>query len=212
MVAFVYLYLGHLMGDFVFQNSWIALNKGKRRKALFLHAFIIVVTQLLCLSPENINLNVKILLVALGIGTAHYFVDLFKIKLKTNWKTYLLDQLFHTAILISVVPLFKETVFWIPYNIAVNLLVGIFNAYFLSIFFHLIYDKNMYRRDWIGYLYRFLMPWFTGFYFLVYASAGFFVVGWYYNGLRVNQKCRYRVIIMSNIFSIISTIIWEVIL
>lgn len=43
MTPFSWLFLGHLAGDFLFQNRWMAVNKANYWKPLLAHAFIYTV-------------------------------------------------------------------------------------------------------------------------------------------------------------------------
>lgn len=88
MELFVLLLFGHLFGDYLLQNDWMAMNKKKKEPigimACFIHCFIYTVCVyifLLPLLPQNYLICGIIIW---GIFLSHFILD----------KTYLIDRWF----------------------------------------------------------------------------------------------------------------------
>lgn len=84
----------HFVGDFPFQNQWMAMEKGKNWEVNFYHAATYTATFIL--------FNVGLSYLSLGIIlTTHFFID----PLKARWgivKYIWLDQLLHFAVIFFV--------------------------------------------------------------------------------------------------------------
>lgn len=205
MDKFFHLLLGHLFGDFVLQNKFIASNKSKNVKVLLLHVFFIFMSQIAFLFGKDLNI-VSIYGVFI-ITISHFFVDF--IKFKNNDKNfsktanyYLLDQLLHILTLILVSFFITQNHFYIPLKVTVIISSVIFNAYFLGIYsFSLENDIKEYKRDLIGYIIRGCSP---IFYFLGPVVYSFYTLVTGVFSLYFLK--RYQVI--SWALSIISTIIF----
>lgn len=73
-MAFYYLLLGHLLGDFVLQTDRIAENKGKHRQWNILH--VLVVT--LCTAALSYQFGLLLIALVFINGLIHYFLDYYK--------------------------------------------------------------------------------------------------------------------------------------
>lgn len=82
---FAGMVLGHLMGDYVLQNNWMALNKKRMAIPCWTHCFLYTVCVYLSVYPyinnKLINISDNILFV-LGIFMSHYVLD----------RTHLIDR------------------------------------------------------------------------------------------------------------------------
>lgn len=170
---FPYLFLGHLIGDYVLQNSYIAARKGKDIRVLGLHVLLVYLSQLLVIVGINFD-SYEFIVVSL-MGVTHFGIDYLKLSCKNRfcrtWYYYILDQLMHaTTLLIAsffmdVQPFFNRT-------LTVMFSISIFNGYFISILVYFILSNGNYKRDYIGYLLRMLAPFFyflNIYYFIIYA-------------------------------------------
>jgi hypothetical protein len=101
------LLLAHLLGDFPLQSEWISRNKGSSLRALLLHGavhYLLAWACLLFFTPVS-GFSIPNHLFVLGYITIHLLVDKVKIRLTSrkilpdDWKTFLLDQLLHVAVL-----------------------------------------------------------------------------------------------------------------
>lgn len=72
MEWFVGLLLGHLAGDYIFQNSWMALNKKNYLSICTLHCTIY--TLCVCLGLYTFNVPFSIILF-IGIFISHFILD-----------------------------------------------------------------------------------------------------------------------------------------
>ncbi|CDQ41841.1 hypothetical protein BN990_04220 [Virgibacillus salexigens] len=71
--AFIFQYVGHNIGDYLFQTDWQAQNKTKKRLARFRHCFVYSLTiGLLLLIPFNWVVASIVFLITL---IEHYLVD-----------------------------------------------------------------------------------------------------------------------------------------
>ncbi|MCF4101689.1 DUF3307 domain-containing protein [Gillisia sp. M10.2A] len=90
--------LAHILTDFVFQpTKWIKHKRKHKERSYFLllHALISGVLTLIILQKW------EWWYVALIISATHYLIDLWKLyQLKDNLKYFLLDQLFHIAVIV----------------------------------------------------------------------------------------------------------------
>lgn len=162
MDKFIYLLLGHLFGDFVLQNNFIASNKQKKFKILIFHVFLIFISQIVFFLGKDLNLST---IYGISFITfSHFIVDFIKFKNnnKNFFKTanyYLFDQSIHVLTLLIASFLITQKHFYIPLKVAVIFSSMIFNAYFLGIYsFLLNKDIEKYERDLIGYIIRGIIP------------------------------------------------------
>lgn len=99
-MAFYYLLLGHLTGDFVLQTDRIAENKSVHWKWTLLHAVIVT----LCICLFSYPFGALLLGMVLLNGAAHYIIDYYKGRIckslhMPDLVCFLLDQLIHILIL-----------------------------------------------------------------------------------------------------------------
>jgi len=76
---FIYLLFGHLIGEFLLQNSWMTHNKKLGPKACFAHSFVYTFSICLFLlaTPHIHAIDKKFALLALIIFSAHFLMDAF---------------------------------------------------------------------------------------------------------------------------------------
>lgn len=172
---FPYFFLGHLIGDYVLQNGYIAAKKGKDLRVLGLHIFLVHVSQLFVLFGKHFGFREFIVVSSLGV--VHFGIDYLKFLCKDKfcrtWYYYIIDQMMHMATLllstqfVNVQPFLNRT-------FVVVLSISIFNGYFLSILVHFIVSNGIYKRDYVGYLFRMLAPlfyFFNVYSFIIYALS-----------------------------------------
>ena len=99
-MAFYYLLLGHLIGDFVLQTDKIAENKGRHWKWNLLH--VLVVT--LCTFIFSYPFGTLFLLLVLLNGGIHSILDYYKNRINrilrlSELAGFLVDQLIHIMLL-----------------------------------------------------------------------------------------------------------------
>ena len=99
-MAFYYLLLGHLIGDFVLQTDKIAENKGRHRKWNLLHVLVVTLCTLLFTYPFG---NIVFGMVLLN-GVTHFFLDYYKARITIKLRLpdlagFLLDQSIHIFLL-----------------------------------------------------------------------------------------------------------------
>lgn len=182
MDRFIHLFLGHLVGDYVLQNKFIASYKQKKLKVLLMHIILIFFSQVSFFSGKDFNIN-SIYIISF-VTLVHFFIDFFKYKNNNKQffkspKYYLIDQLMHIFTLFLASIFSTQTFFYIPDKLAVILISAIFNAYFLGIYtFILKNNVSEYKRDIVGYIVRGLCPVFYIFGPIVYSVytllTGFF--------------------------------------
>ena len=172
---FPYFFLGHLIGDYVLQNGYIAAKKGKDLRVLGLHILLVYISQLLVLIGKQFGLREFTVVSCLGV--VHFGIDYLKFLCKgkfcRTWYYYIIDQMMHMATLllstqfINVQPFLNRT-------FVVVLSISIFNGYFLSILVHFIVSNGIYKRDYVGYLFRMVAPlfyFFNVYSFIIYALS-----------------------------------------
>jgi len=159
---FFYFLLSHLIGDYVFQTGYIARYKVSKLSVLFLHSLIIFFSMFVVFLPSSLEIYNLFILMLLTV--IHLFIDILKFKNRTkelfNSHTYyILDQVMHFSSLMFASFLYTQTDFFIEFEFAKIIAIGLFNAYFISLFFY-IYNgsKSAYKRDYIGYILRFSLP------------------------------------------------------
>ena len=200
--AFVHLYLGHLFGDYVLQNGWIAIGKLRSRLVLLLH--VLLVTASHAVFAYGKGFGWRQLLAILGIGTLHYIADATKIKLSPKgWIGYSVDQFVHVLIILTFAVLFKDVSFWLPEWISYRFAFSIFNAYLIGILFHTVFNSGGYKRDVLGYVFRGALPWIGN----VWAMLSIFLVGIFECGKAYKWR---KDVIFSLLTSAALTTIWEV--
>ncbi|WP_448375233.1 DUF3307 domain-containing protein [Fervidobacterium sp.] len=199
---FPYLFLGHLFGDYVLQTNYIAAKKSKNMKVLFLHIFLVFLSQLFFLIGKNFGVFSIFIIFALSF--VHLSIDLLKFYCKKRfcmtWYYYLIDQSMHITSLLLTGLFLKPLQPIFPRTLVVILSVMIFNGYFVSILSHLITSNGKYTRDYIGYGLRMIAPvlyYFSRYSLIVYAFFCIFVL--------FKQPTKFNV--LNYIFTIISTII-----
>ena len=99
-MCFYYLLLGHIIGDFTFQNGKIALNKVKYINWLLLHVLIVTA----CILVFSIPFGKSMMLLIFINGIIHFFIDFLKLKIKINNSFldllyFLLDQFAHIIVI-----------------------------------------------------------------------------------------------------------------
>lgn len=198
---FPYFFLGHLIGDYVLQNGYIAAKKGKDIRVLGIHILLVYISQLVVLFGKDFSFR-EIIVVSF-LGVSHFGIDylkfLCKYKFCRTWYYYIIDQMMHMATLllstqfVSVQPFLNRT-----FTVIVS--IAIFNGYFLSILVHFIVSNGIYKRDYVGYLFRMLAPlfYFWNIYsFFIYALISLILIT-----LRFSKTN-----LLNYLFTFISTII-----
>ncbi len=200
MDAFLHLYLGHLFGDYVLQNGWIARNKGKRKSVLFLHVFLVFLSHIVF--ALGIGFGIIQFLSILAIGVIHYLLDSMKIKFfPTGWKGYIFDQMLHALAVFFFSWNLTSVSFFLPEWITIRLALSIFNAYLIGILFHTVFNNDKaYRRDLLGYVYRGVVPWMGNLWI-----AGVLILPL----IEIFYRWR-KDTVYSNATSLLITILWEV--
>lgn len=99
-MSFLYLLLGHLLGDFVLQTDKIADNKQKSWQWNLLHAIIVS----FCILIFSVPFGLSILLVVFINGGLHYLIDFYKPRVFAKVPLpelvyFLADQFLHISIL-----------------------------------------------------------------------------------------------------------------
>lgn len=85
MELFVLLLFGHLFGDYLFQNDWMALGKKDDWMRCLVHCLIYTLTVIIFLMPLVYNFDIlRAGLLTVGIFLSHLVLD----------KTYLIDRWF----------------------------------------------------------------------------------------------------------------------
>lgn len=111
MSNFDILFIGHLIGDFLFQTEWMAVNKEKKWLALILHSCIYtfsIVVVAAALMKMLTYLSISI------IFLSHIFLDrrtfvnwwastVMHIEKENGWLKIVIDQIFHLLILVLVI-------------------------------------------------------------------------------------------------------------
>ena len=111
MTVFSYLLIGHLIGDFLFQTSWMAMFKATKWLPLIVHCFVYTISVSAVVFLEY---GVLPILAILLLFISHMFLDrrIFvswwvKHIMKTDgteskWLCIMVDQIFHLIILGAV--------------------------------------------------------------------------------------------------------------
>ncbi|MDX1807577.1 MAG: DUF3307 domain-containing protein [Paenisporosarcina sp.] len=108
MTVFSYMLIGHLMGDFLFQTSWMAMNKTKQWTPLLVHSvcYTVIVTALIYVGYGLLPLAGIILILGSHIILDRRTFVQWWVKniMNTNgkdasWLVIIADQIFHLIIL-----------------------------------------------------------------------------------------------------------------
>ncbi|KAF2955045.1 DUF3307 domain-containing protein [Marinitoga sp. 38H-ov] len=159
---FYYFLFAHLIGDYVFQTSYIAKYKNSKINVLVLHISIIFISMFLLLLPSSLRLINFLLIISLTL--IHFLIDILKYKNRTNKSFnshtyYILDQVMHFSSLILISLLYKPKNMLISFEYTKLFAIGLFNAYFISLLFYMIDGfSKPYKRDYLGYFFRFSLP------------------------------------------------------
>src|SRR6056297_760808 len=157
--AFLLLCLGHLLGDFVLQNSKIARGKSEHFSWLFLHSMIIWICSACLIIPAWTLHN---LLIISGLAGIHFGIDMIKLcfQKKSFSKTFgyfILDQVLHVLSILFISPFLSVAPSYLPQSVAFLAITALMNTYFLDIFLYVFRSKRkpmVYSRDWMGYAFR----------------------------------------------------------
>ena len=89
MIDFYFrMILGHLIGDYLIQNDWMALNKKDKWLPCVGHCYAYMTVMLICLFPEVLAMNpLMIVITAIGIFLSHLVLD--KTKLIDKWLNFI---------------------------------------------------------------------------------------------------------------------------
>lgn len=145
IVAFCYLLLGHLLGDFVLQTNRIAVNKPLYRSWGIVHAVIVT----LCMLIFSIPFGFITMLLVIPAGILHFIIDKKKTEFSDKYKlpelpAFIADQVLHVGILYlasryaaadaSLLLLDRFHAEFIVTAILVTFFAAILNQYILAIF------------------------------------------------------------------------------
>lgn len=135
-MAFYYLLLGHLIGDFVLQTDKMAENKGIHVEWNLLH--VLVVT--LCVSVFSYKFGILLLSMVLLNGVIHFILDFYKNKIckvlhLSELSGFLFDQLIHIIFLYII----SQTAVYgnehlIDFKAVSLLIVLVFATFFSAVF------------------------------------------------------------------------------
>ncbi|PKQ30315.1 MAG: hypothetical protein CVT60_00860 [Actinobacteria bacterium HGW-Actinobacteria-10] len=104
MTLLLNLYLGHLLGDFVFQPGWLVAAKRHRASGLILHVVIIGICTAILLGGDVVGL---LGMVALAMA-AHLAIEMLTIRLRFSeglsaLSVFIVDQGLHLTSLVALV-------------------------------------------------------------------------------------------------------------
>lgn len=144
-MAFCYLLLGHLLGDFVLQTNRIAVNKPLYRSWGIVHAVIVT----LCMLIFSIPFGLTTMLLVVPAGILHFIIDKKKTDFSDKYKlpelpAFIADQILHVGILYftsryaaadaSLLLLNRFQAGFLVASILVTFFAAILNQYILAIF------------------------------------------------------------------------------
>ncbi len=94
---YVRMLFGHLIGDYLFQNNWMALNKKKKWIPCLVHCAIYSATVVLFLLPEIFSVSIGIAgLLVIGVFLSHTVLD--KTSLIEKWLHFIGGRSYERAI------------------------------------------------------------------------------------------------------------------
>lgn len=101
----LFILMGHMVGDYLFQSDYLALNKGKDNYVLLAHSLLYTVGVVLVANIMGITITPLEMLL---LSAIHFPVDYIKARGITtkklgNSKALLLDQIIHYLTLLAVV-------------------------------------------------------------------------------------------------------------
>jgi hypothetical protein len=105
MYMLPWMFVGHLVGDFVFQNRWMAEGKEKSVLPLLVHSLIYTACVFLCALPAGILGVVPVLLIFVthAIIDQRGFIKFWQKTITksegTPWLAIVTDQAFHVVVL-----------------------------------------------------------------------------------------------------------------
>jgi hypothetical protein len=141
-MAFYYILLGHLIGDFVLQTDRIAENKGKHWQWTLLHALVVTLCIFLLSYPFGLLVNVLVIL----SGILHFVFDYCKAAISKSLHLskligFLFDQLVHITIiyLISFTAIYSQTPHILNFLCVKFILVFVFVTSFSAVFIQFIF-------------------------------------------------------------------------
>lgn len=111
MILFNYLFIGHLIGDFLFQTNWMAMNKSKKWFPLLTHCVVytLMIFSLAFFGGFTLPLSaIGLIFVSHVILDKRVFVEWWVRTIMgssgdaSNWLLVVVDQVFHILILAAV--------------------------------------------------------------------------------------------------------------
>ena len=104
MRLIVFLVIAHCVGDYLFQSTYLAVNKGKDKYLLFIHSVLYVFGVILTGYIFSIEISV---LQILALFIAHMITDYIKasgvsVKALGDKKALIVDQVIHYLVLFLV--------------------------------------------------------------------------------------------------------------
>lgn len=153
MLLFLYFFIGHLIGDFLFQTSQLVRWKHQSRFGILFHVILVFIATVFVFIPYlQSSWTWGALFLNAGI---HYFIDKTKVDHDHRHKpmnplpAFWLDQAAHiltfSLILLFLPPIqptyFTET-WWFEYYSQINLLLYIAGFLFFSYFLDILYFMN----------------------------------------------------------------------
>ena len=115
MSPFDWLLLAHLVGDYLFQTSWMAMNKAHKWDALIVHSLVytgaIALVSYATFGLFSWPAYVVIFVSHLILDRRTFVVWWVRTVMRTNettvpWLTIMVDQIFHLLVLAMVLQLF----------------------------------------------------------------------------------------------------------
>jgi len=188
MLIFLYFFIGHVIGDFLFQTSQIVRWKQASNWGIALHVALVFIATAFMLIPYWESSIIWIAMIANVI--IHFFVDKIKIwaeqqKIcKSVLKGFWLDQLAHFLTIVFIVYFIPKNIeptllldsWWFEYYEQVNLLLYIAGFLFFSYAMDIIYFINRLHKGEFT-------PYSRSYYSMivhVFAFACLFVLLWFF--------------------------------
>lgn len=149
-MAFYYILLGHMIGDFVLQTDRIAENKGKHWQWTLLHALVVTLCTFLFSYPFGVLVNALVIL----SGILHFIFDYNKSFISkrlhlSSLVGFLFDQLVHISIifLISFTAVYSQNSHILNFLCIKFILVFIFVTSFSAVFIQFILASIFPRKN-----------------------------------------------------------------